>query len=234
VIQTDAAINPGNSGGPLIDLSGDVVGMNTAIFSNTGAYTGVGFAIPSYDILRVIPSLIKSGTYEHPWLGISGSKLTPNLTELFGLQRNYKGVLIDNVVKNGPADKAGLRGLILQVDMDGRQRIIDKDILIGVDNTPVSRIDDVVSYLDLNKKVGDELKLTVNRNGQILNLTAILTPRPTISLPNTASSQLPSSPDNSPYSPFPNLPQLPQLPNFKLPQLPDFKLPQLPDFKLPG
>ena len=182
VIQTDAAINPGNSGGPLIDLSGDVVGMNTAIFSNTGAYTGVGFAIPSYDILRVIPSLIKSGTYEHPWLGISGSKLTPNLTELFGLQRNYKGVLIDNVVKNGPADKAGLRGLILQVDMDGRQRIIDKDILIGVDNTPVSRIDDVVSYLDLNKKVGDELKLTVNRNGQILNLTAILTPRPTISL----------------------------------------------------
>jgi S1-C subfamily serine protease len=234
VIQTDAAINPGNSGGPLIDLSGDVVGMNTAIFSNTGAYTGVGFAIPSYDILRVIPSLIKSGTYEHPWLGISGSKLTPNLTELFGLQRNYKGVLIDNVVKNGPADKAGLRGLILQVDMDGRQRIIDKDILIGVDNTPVSRIDDVVSYLDLSKKVGDELKLTVNRDGQILNLTAILTPRPTISLSSTDSSQLPSSPDNSPYSPLPNLPQLPQLPNFKLPQLPDFKLPQLPDFKLPG
>ena len=70
--------------------------------------------------------------------------------------------------------------------MDGRQRIIDKDILIGVDNTPVSRIDDVVSYLDLNKKVGDELKLTVNRNGQILNLTAILTPRPTISLSNTS------------------------------------------------
>ncbi len=234
VIQTDAAINPGNSGGPLIDLSGDVVGMNTAIFSNTGAYTGVGFAIPSYDILRVIPSLIKSGTYQHPWLGISGSKLTPNLTELFGLQQNYKGVLIDNVVKNGPADKAGLRGLIIQVDMDGRQRIIDKDILIGVDNTSVSRIDDVVSYLDLNKKVGDELKLTVNRNGQILNLSAILTPRPTISLPDTTSSQLPSSPNNNPYTPFPNLPRLPQLPDFKLPQLPDFKLPQLPDFKLPG
>ena len=94
VIQTDAAINPGNSGGPLIDLSGDVIGMNTAIYSNTGAYTGVGFAIPSYDILRIIPSLIKSGSYQHPWLGISGSKLTPNLTEIFGLPRNYKGVLL--------------------------------------------------------------------------------------------------------------------------------------------
>jgi S1-C subfamily serine protease len=77
VIQTDAAINPGNSGGPLIDLDGKVVGMNTAIFSNTGTYTGVGFAIPSNDINRIIPSLIKTGTYQHPWLGISGSKLSP-------------------------------------------------------------------------------------------------------------------------------------------------------------
>ena len=75
VIQTDAAINPGNSGGPLINLDGKVVGMNTAIFSNTGAYTGVGFSIPSNDIIRIIPSLIKTGTYEHPWLGISGSKV---------------------------------------------------------------------------------------------------------------------------------------------------------------
>ncbi len=234
VIQTDAAINPGNSGGPLIDLSGDVIGMNTAIFSNTGAYTGVGFAIPSYDILRVIPSLIKNGSFQHPWLGISGSKLTPNLTEIFGLPRNYKGVLIDNVVKNGPADKAGLRGLIVQVDMDGQQRIINKDILIGVDSIPVSRIDDVISYLDLNKKIGDDLKLTVNRNGQILNLTATLTPRPTISLSDNSAPLLPSSPNNNPYAPLPNFPQLPPLPNFKLPQLPDFKLPQLPDFKLPG
>src|SRR5918998_6369126 len=87
VIQTDAAINPGNSGGPLIDLSGDVVGMNTAIFSNTGAYAGVGFAIPSNDVLRTIPSLIERGSYEHPWLGIAGFKLTPDLAESFGLPR---------------------------------------------------------------------------------------------------------------------------------------------------
>jgi S1-C subfamily serine protease len=235
VIQTDAAINPGNSGGPLIDLNGSVIGMNTAILSNTGAYTGVGFAIPSYDILRVIPSLIKNGTYQHPWLGISESKLSPDLTDLFGLPRNYKGVLIDNVIKDGPAAKAGLRGLVIQVDMYGHQRIIDKDILIGVDNITVSRIDDVISYLDLDKKVGDDLKLTVNRNGQILNLTANLTPRPAVSvLNNTFSSLSPGPQDNNPYSPLPNLPQLPQLPNFKLPQLPNFKLPQLPNFKLFG
>jgi S1-C subfamily serine protease len=236
VIQTDAAINPGNSGGPLIDLSGAVIGMNTAIYSNTGAYAGVGFAIPSYDITRVVPSLIKSGSYQHPWLGISGAKLTPNLTELFGLPRNYKGVLIDNVVKNGPADKAGLKGMVIQVDNNGNQRIINKDILIGVDNTSVSRIDDVISYLDIHKKVGDDLKLTVNRDGQILNLTTTLTPRPATTSPvdNIPPPLLAPGPDSNPYSPFPNLPQLPQLPDFKLPQLPDFKLPQLPDFKLPG
>ena len=119
--------------------------------------------------------------------------------------------------------------------MYGHQRIIDKDILIGVDNITVSRIDDVISYLDLDKKVGDDLKLTVNRNGQILNLTANLTPRPAVSLLNNTFSLLSPGPqDNNPYSPLPNLPQLPQLPNFKLPQLPNFKLPQLPNFKLPG
>ena len=232
VIQTDAAINPGNSGGPLIDLSGDVVGMNTAIFSNTGAYAGVGFAIPSNDMMRIIPSLVKNGSYEHPWLGISGFKLTPDLSESFGLARNYKGVVIDNVVKDGPADKAGLNGLTIQVDRYGRQQIIDKDILIGVDNVPVTRIDDVISYLDINKKVGDSIDLAVNRNGQMLKLTAMLIARPTLSLQDDLSSS-PSAPNNNPYAPFPNF-KLPQLPDFKLPQLPDFKLPQLPDFRTPG
>jgi S1-C subfamily serine protease len=232
VIQTDAAINPGNSGGPLIDLNGGVIGINTAIFSNTGAYAGVGFAIPSNDVLKVIPSLIKSGSYEHPWLGIAGFKLTPDLAESFGLPRNYKGVIIENVVKNGPADKAGLKGMILQGDRYGQQQIIDKDILIKVDNIPITRIDDVISYLDINKKVGDKINLTVNRNGQILELTAALTARPAIPLQSIASPS-PSDPSINPYSPFPDF-KLPQLPDFKLPQLPDFGLPQLPGFNNPG
>jgi S1-C subfamily serine protease len=231
VIQTDAAINPGNSGGPLIDLNGGVVGINTAIFSNTGAYAGVGFAIPSNDVIKVIPSLIKSGSYEHPWLGIAGFKLTPDLAESFGLPRNYKGVIIENVVKNGPADKAGLKGMILQGDRYGRQQIIDKDILIKVDSIPITRIDDVISYLDINKKVGDKINLTVNRNGQILDLAATLTARPAIPL-QSITSPSPTDPNINPYSPFPDF-KLPQLPDFKLPQLPDFGLPQLPDFNMP-
>ncbi len=227
VIQTDAAINPGNSGGPLIDLNGDVVGMNTAIFSNTGAYTGVGFAIPSNDVMRVIPSLIEGGSYEHPWLGIAGFKLTPDLAESFGLPRDYKGVVIENVVENGPADKAGLKDMIIQGDRYGQQQIIGKDILIKVDNISITRIDDVISYLDINKKVGDKINLTVNRNGQVLDLISTLTSRPALSLQEITSSPSRSDPNVNPYSPFPDF-KLPQLPDFKLPQLPDLGLPQLP------
>lgn len=222
VIQTDAAINPGNSGGPLIDLDGKVVGMNTAIFSNTGAYTGVGFAIPSNDIMRIIPSLLKSGAYQHPWLGISGSKLSPTFAEAFGLPHNYRGVLIEDVVPNGPADKAGLQGMLIQGNRFGEQQILDKDIIIAIDNHPVSRIDDIISYLDIHKKVGDKINLSVNRNGQIINLVATLEGRPDLPLQEIQSQSQPNNNDIPPNTPFPN---------FKLPQLPEFKL---PDFKLPG
>ena len=218
VIQTDAAINPGNSGGPLIDLNGDVVGMNTAIFSNTGAYTGVGFAIPSNDVARIIPSLIQTGTYEHPWLGISGFKLSPTLAEVFGLPHNYKGVLIEDVVPKGPADKAGLKGMLVQGNRYGQQQIIDKDIITEIDGKPVSRIDDIISYLDINKKVGDKITLTVNRNGQIIDLVATLDARPGLPLQEIQSQSEPDNDDIQPNTPFPN---------FKLPELPDFKLPGL-------
>jgi S1-C subfamily serine protease len=225
VIQTDAAINPGNSGGPLIDLDGKVVGMNTAIFSNTGTYTGVGFAIPSNDINRIIPSLIKTGTYQHPWLGISGSKLSPTLAEMFGLPPNYKGVLIDDVVPGGPADKAGLKGMLIQGNRFGEQQILDKDIIIAIDGNPVSRIDDIISYLDIYKKAGDKVNLTVNRNGQIINLVPTLEARPDLPLQDIQSQSDPNYNEPQPYSPFPD---------FKLPQLPEFKLPDLPNFNIPG
>src|SRR5919112_4229969 len=87
-IQTDAAINPGNSGGPLLNTQGQVIGMNTAIFSSTGVYSGVGFAIPSNTIAKEVPLLIKNGSYAHPWLGISGGKTTPDLTRVMGLPAN--------------------------------------------------------------------------------------------------------------------------------------------------
>ena len=110
-IQTDAPINPGNSGGPLLNIQGEVIGMNTAIFSRTGAYSGVGFAIPSNTIAKEVPLLIKDGSYVHPWLGISGGKLTPALAKSAGLPANYKGVVVGSVQAGSPAEKAGLQGL---------------------------------------------------------------------------------------------------------------------------
>jgi S1-C subfamily serine protease len=111
MIQTDAAVNPGNSGGPLLNTKGEVIGMNTAIFSRTGSYSGVGFAIPSNTIAKEVPLLIKNGSYAHPWIGISGGKITPDLIRAMGLPANYKGVIVRSVEPGGPAQKASLKGL---------------------------------------------------------------------------------------------------------------------------
>ena len=86
VIQTDAAINPGNSGGPLLNMKGEVVGINTAIYSSDGSFSGVGFAVPSNVVLKIIPTLIKDGEFQHPWVGISSANITPNLAELLNLE----------------------------------------------------------------------------------------------------------------------------------------------------
>src|ERR687885_2139235 len=110
MLQTDASVNPGNSGGPLLNTQGQVIGMNTAIFSSTGSYSGIGFAIPSNTIAKEIPSLIKNGTYVHPWLGISGGKITPEVAKAAHLSENYKGVVVGSVSDSSPADIAGVRG----------------------------------------------------------------------------------------------------------------------------
>jgi len=90
MIQTDAPINPGNSGGPLLNTQGQLIGMNTAIFSSTGVYSGVGFAIPSNTIAKEVPLLIKNSGYVHPWIGITGGKISPELAKSVGLPANYK------------------------------------------------------------------------------------------------------------------------------------------------
>jgi S1-C subfamily serine protease len=111
MIQTDAPINPGNSGGPLLNVQGQVIGMDTAIFSSTGVYSGVGFAIPSNTIAKEVPLLIKNGSYAHPWLGISGGKITPDLANAAGLSSNYRGVIVGSVQPSSPANIADLKGL---------------------------------------------------------------------------------------------------------------------------
>jgi S1-C subfamily serine protease len=171
MIQTDAVINPGNSGGPLFNLKGEVIGMNTAqIDSPDGGLTGLGFAIPSKTILREVPILIENGTYKHPWLGMSALNLNPDLNEEFGLPPNFKGVLIDSLVANGPTDKAGIQGR----DLDPLG-----DIIIGLDGLPIKNINELLSYIENNKVVGDMINITVHRNNQTIDdIVAVLEERP--------------------------------------------------------
>ena len=201
IIQTDAPINPGNSGGPLLNTQGQVVGMNTAILSRTGSYSGVGFAIPSNTIAKEVPLLIKGGTYVHPWLGISGGKITPDLAQSVGLPRNYRGVVVGSVQPGSPADKAGLQAMTQ--DMSGSNTHIG-DIITSIDGHPTRQIDDIINYIDSNKNVGDNVKLTINRNGQTTDITATLQARP-----NTISQQQQQQQQQPGLGPLPQLPQLP-------------------------
>jgi serine protease Do len=178
VIQTDAPINPGNSGGPLLDLRGEVIGMNTAIFSSTGESAGVGFAIPSNTLRKVVPALISSGMYQHPWLGISGTDVTPEIAEAAGL-KEAKGFLVTDITSGSPADKAGIRGGYKIDDIDGREIALGGDIIVAIDNNTVRKIDDILSYLSREKNVGDQVRLTVLRDGNnTQTLSTTLAARP--------------------------------------------------------
>ena len=202
IIQTDAAINPGNSGGPLLNIQGQVIGMNTAIFSQTGSYSGIGFAIPSNAIAKEVPILIKNGTYIHPWLGIAGGKITPNVAQSADLPRNYKGVVVGSVQAGSPADKAGLQAMTQ--DMSGSNTHIG-DIITAIDGHPIRQIDDIINYIESHKNVGDKVQLTVNRAGKVMDLTATLQDRP-----NMSPSQIQQQPGVGPESPqTPGFPQLP-------------------------
>ena len=166
IIQTDAAINPGNSGGPLLDNSGNLIGMNTAIESKVGEFAGVGFAVPSNIIKKIVPVLIKKGEYDHPWLGISGTTLSPKLAEKLNLPKNFRGALINGVIKDGPADKAGIRDALYTSDRE----IASADIVTSIDNMPVKRIDDIIAYVSENKSVGDNVSLQIYRDDNVITI----------------------------------------------------------------
>jgi len=163
VLQTDAAINPGNSGGPLLNLNGEVVGVNFAINSPVRANSGVGFAIPINIARRVIPALIEDGRYPYPYLGISGGTVTPQLATQEELPEGTFGVWVGNIPNGGPGDEAGLR---------------EGDIITAIEGTAVRSFDALVSYLLNNTAVGDEVELTVLRNGDPRTLTLTLQERP--------------------------------------------------------
>ena len=177
VIQTDAAINPGNSGGPLLNLNGEVVGINTAIQSETGNFTGVGFAIPSDTVKKVVPILIRDGGIRHPWLGVSGVDIDYELAEIRGLN-STKGFLIVSVIEGSPADIAGLMGTETRQMVDGRDVPMDGDIIIKIDGEMVRKIADILVHLQMEKIVGDEMTLTILRDGEVMDKTIFLGERP--------------------------------------------------------
>jgi serine protease Do len=181
IIQTDAAINPGNSGGPLLNFDGKVVGMNTAIFSTTGAYSGIGFAIPSNVIKKIVPSLIAIGSYEHPWLGVFGVDITPDIAKALGLDLNQaKGFLVLNVDNRSPAYNAGVRGGERDTTINGRLIKLGGDVILNIDNQTVRKLDDILTYLEREKKVNDSVRLTVLRDGKLQPIDVTLAARPDV------------------------------------------------------
>ena len=177
LIQTDAAINPGNSGGPLLDSQGKVIGVNTAIASESGVNSGVGFAIPVDMVKRIVPELIAKGRYQHPWLGISGTTITPEMVEAADLPQEI-GVLISTVEPGSPADRAGLHGGSQQVVVSGIPMLAGGDIMTAIDQVEVKRFDDVVNYLASHTSVGDVVTLTVVRERQEIRVEVTLEERP--------------------------------------------------------
>ena len=177
IIQTDAAINPGNSGGPLLNMRGEIVGINTAIQSSTGEFTGVGFAIPSQTVVKIVPTLIRDGEYKHPWIGVSGTDIDLEMANVIGLESTL-GFLIITVVEDSPASNAGLIGSNKMIEVEGREYSIGGDVIISVDGIDVRKIDDILVHLQREKAVGDEMVLEVLRDGRTTNVTIVLQERP--------------------------------------------------------
>jgi len=177
VIQTDAAVNPGNSGGPLLNMKGQVIGINTAIQSGTGEFAGIGFAVPSNTVSKIVPILINEGKYKHPWLGISGVDIDPDLANVLGLQ-DTRGLLVVSVVKDSPAEKAGLHGSTETKEIDGIKYQIGGDVILSVDHNDVRKIDDILIHLQREKKVGDTIDLEILREGRVTNFELTLEERP--------------------------------------------------------
>jgi serine protease Do len=196
IIQTDAAINPGNSGGVLINDQGQVIGVTSAIESASGSNSGIGFAIPSAIVQRVVPVLIKDGKYAHSWLGISAGDLVPALATAMNLPANQRGALIAEVTAGSPAEKAGLVASTKQVTIDGQQTTVGGDVITAIDGQPVKSINDVIAYLTASTSIGQKVTLNILRDGKQQSVDVVLAERPA-QVPSSAQSpQIPTNPNN--------------------------------------
>jgi 2-alkenal reductase len=182
IIQTDATINPGNSGGPLLNLNGEVIGVNRAIqtsgrtLEGGAVNTGIGFAVSSNILSLVLPSLKQGETYQYPYLGLSALP-SINLTqaELLGLPQATGAYVVD-IVPGGPADEAGLQAGNEPTQVQGL--FAGGDLIVGVDGQDVLQFSDMLSYMLLNKQPGDEIDVTILRDGEETTLTVVLGERP--------------------------------------------------------
>ncbi len=171
VIQTDAPINPGNSGGPLLNLDGEVIGVNAAIASTTGTNSGVGFSIPVAAVKRVVPSLIEDGEYVYPYLGASfDSEISLDEQALYGVSQTL-GAYVVSVTPGGPADSAGLIAADPRTGEGG-------DLVIDIDGQPINDFSDLNSYLVFHTQVGQTIEATVLRGGEQVVLPLTLGARP--------------------------------------------------------
>jgi S1-C subfamily serine protease len=154
----------------LLNMKAQAIGVNTA-----GIFPGnIGFAIPSDAVSRIVPLLIATGNYTHPWLGMTGGTLNSDMAEREGLDRNFTGIVVDTIVKDGPVDKAGINGSIM--NQYGEKQ--GGDIIIGVDESRISQMEDLISYLETQKTVGQNLTLIVYRDGNTIYKEVTIGQRP--------------------------------------------------------
>jgi S1-C subfamily serine protease len=186
IIQVDADINPGNSGGPLLNSQGEVVGVNTAIRTETGIFEGVGFAVPASTVQRVVPELIDQGIVDYAWIGISAMSAADgfgvaSLAEPLELPVTA-GVMLSTVTPGSPAAKAGLIGGDDIVVIRGREICVGGDIIVAVDDQTVNTMDELVTYLVTNNSPGDTIVVRVIRDREALDIPVELEGRPTTAI----------------------------------------------------
>jgi S1-C subfamily serine protease len=178
VIQTDAPINPGNSGGVLVDISGKLIGVTTAIESPVRGNAGIGYVVPSIIVQKVVPDLISKGSYLHAWLGITGRSMTAELAQAMKLNPDQRGALVIKVQVNGPADKAAIHGSDNETTIYGSKIEIGGDIITKVDGQTINEFEDLAAYLARYGEVGKTVPMTVLRGGKEVQLSVTLEARP--------------------------------------------------------
>jgi serine protease Do len=189
IIQTDAPINPGNSGGVLVNSNGEVIGVTTAIISPVQASVGIGFAIPSDIVMQVVPVLVENGVYKHAWLGLSGLTLTSELADAMNLPDDVRGVVVGSVLADSPSEAAGLQAGNESFTLDGVDITIGGDVITALDNEPVHDFEDLVAILAV-RRAGDDVTLTILRDGTEMKLNVTLGERPSSQPELTVSDEI--------------------------------------------